>query len=517
VRVPTGLSSTELPRAVALQWRAVADLGHLLRFRAAILSRRRLVLLACLFAAITLAALIAPAYLPGAGHPGPGHARDTLTLLPTGLAGFQLLNLVAAVASGGGRELVPREQLVAYPVSPTTDHLGALLLAPLNIAWLVQSWTLLGATAFALGPDRSWPVSAGVLLWIAVATARAQAVAWTVEGVRRLRGGSIAIRVMTVAAGLLAAWLQLTGRLAHLLDNLPTRWFVVGLVDGVSGRWALTLVIETVMLATSVIVGGVAAHLTARLAPREESDADVAMHLARATPRSEWAMLVRIDRASVWRAVPIRRGLLVLSVGPGVVALAGALDWPQLALLPGLVASGGALLFAVNAWCLDGRGGLWCESLPVRPQVVFAARAWVCAEFLVVASAVTLAIGCLRAGVPAPAEAAAVLAGWLVVLVQVTSAALRWSLARPHPVDLRSARATPAPPLAMVAYSSRLALTTTITALVFSGLARGQVSVAVTVPVAVALGTWSWLRLRRTAAAWTDPVVRARVVTTVAL
>ena len=43
----------------------------------------------------------------------------------------------------------------------------------------------------------------------------------------------------------------------------------------------------------------------------------------------------------------------------------------------------------VNAWCLDGRGALWRESLPVGPRVVFAARAWVLTEFLLVASLVT--------------------------------------------------------------------------------------------------------------------------------
>ena len=49
---------------------------------------------------------------------------------------------------------------------------------------------------------------------------------------------------------------------------------------------------------------------------------------------------------------------------------------------------------------------------------------------------------------------------------------MRWSALRPYAVDLRSARATPAPPVAMVAYSSKLAVTTTLTSLVFSGLAR---------------------------------------------
>ena len=508
----TGLSSTELPRVLATERRAIADLRYLLRFRAATLSRRRVILLAGLFVVTTLAAIVVPAYLPGAGHPGPGRARDTLILLPTAFAGFQLLSLIAAVASGGGREVVPREQLVAYPVSPTTDHLGALLLAPLNAAWLVQSWALLSAASFGLGPDRFLPASVGVLLWIAVATARAQAVAWAVEGVRRLRHGIGAVRAVAVALGLLAAWLQLTGRLAPLLDNLPTRWFVVGLVDGVNGRWALTLLVGMVMLTTATVVGAVPAHLAAKLAAREENDAESSPHAGRPMPRSDRAMLVRIDRASVWRSVPVRRGLLVLSIGPGVVALAGALTWPQLILLPGLVASGGALLFAVNGWCLDGRGGLWRESLPMQPEVVFAARAWVCAEFLAVASLITVAIGCLRAGVPDLRELTAVVAAFLVVLVQVVAAAMRWSQARPYPVDLRSARATPAPPLAMIAYSSRLAVSTTITSLIFSVLARLGAP-EVTVPVAVVMGMWSWLRLRRTGEEWLDARIRARVVT----
>ena len=37
---------------------------------------------------------------------------------------------------------------------------------------------------------------------------------------------------------------------------------------------------------------------------------------------------------------------------------------------------------------------------------------------------------------------------------------MRWSAQRPYPVDMRSARATPAPPGVMVGYSTRLALST---------------------------------------------------------
>ena len=232
-------------------------------------------------------------------------------------------------------------------------------------------------------------------------------------------------------------------------------------------------------------------------------------------PRSALAGLVRTDRASVWRAVPMRRGLAVLALGPGVVAVLGNLPWSSMMVLPGLVASGGALLYGVNAWCLDARGSLWRESLPVGPGAVFASRAYVLAEFLLAASMLTVALAATRAGVPSPAELTAMLCTQVVVTLQVVAAALRWSAQRPYAVDLRSARATPAPPLAMVGYSARLAVTTTLTGLVFSGLARvpdWQVSALVAVPFLC----WSSARLLRTRRAWIDPADRARVVMAVA-
>ena len=92
-------------------------------------------------------------------------------------------------------------------------------------------------------------------------------------------------------------------------------------------------------------------------------------------------------------------------------------------------------------------------------------------EVLLVASVGTVMLASLRAGLPSAAELAAVAAGALVVVFQVVSASLRWSVNRPFAVDLRSARATPAPPLVMVGYSARLALSTTMVGIFFSVLA----------------------------------------------
>jgi hypothetical protein len=466
------------------------------------------------FVGLTVAAAVVPALFDGAGSQE-GYSLDALLLIPTAMAGFLLLAVASAVASGGGRELLSREHAVAYPVSPTTDHFGALLLAPLNIAWLVQAWFLLGMAAYGLEPGVLLAAQIGMVVWIAAATAVGQVVAWAVEAGRRTTHGIAAIRCLGLALAAGAVALQLSGRVGATLDALQTRWLVVGFLDGFGGRWAASLGVELAVLVVAIAAGAVPAHLAARRQPRDELKVESGSYPARQHPRSPYAGLVRTDRASVWRAVPMRRGLAVLAIGPGLVALAGNLTWSQMTILPGLVASGGALLFGVNAWCLDLRGSLWRESLPVPPATVFAARTWVLSEFLLVASFTTLVLAGLRAGLPTAGELAALLCTWVVVVLQVVSSAMRWSSKRPFAVDLRSARATPAPPVVMVGYSTKLAVTTTLTSLIFSGLAMvdtWQVSVIVAVPFV----TWSLVRLLHARDSWTDPVQRARVVTTVA-
>ena len=506
--MPTAASWTEVRRASR-------DVTHLIAFRTGTMRRpRAFAVTVVVFVALTVVAGGVPGLLDGAGSYR-GYALDTLTLLPSAMAGFLLLAVASAIASGGGRELLNREHGVAYPVSPTTDHLGALLLAPLNIAWLLQAWVLLGATAYALPPKFLPFALVGVLLWIVLATTIGQLVAWSIEAVRRREHGIAVVRTMAGLVFGVAVLLQLSGRLATLLDSFPTTALAAGLVNGFSARWLGAIGIELALIVVVVVLGAVPAHLAARRAPRDELRVESGNYPARRRPVSPLAGLVRTDRGSVWRAVPMRRGLAVLAIGPGVVALAGNLEWPQLTILPGLVASGGALLFGVNAWCLDARGGLWRESLPVGPGVVFGARAWVLTEFLLAASFATMILAGLRAGVPSASEAAALLCTWVVVVLQVVSSAMRWSSRRPFAVDLRSARATPAPPLVMVGYSTKLAVTTTLTSLVFSGLARTphpELSILVASPFVV----WSLVRLLHARDSWTDPVQRARVVTTVA-
>ena len=368
--------------------RAVADVGHLMRFRARRArnpATHRWVMAAMLGG--TLLVAVAPAFVPGAG--GGDQALSVLTLMPVAFAGFLAVAVVSAVVSGGGRELLPRDQAAPYPISPTTDHLGALLLAPVNTAWLLQAWLLLGSTAYGVGA--TWDLVTAqvvVLLWLLVATSIAQVVAWTMEAIRRSRHGIVLMRCLSATLLATAVWLHAQHQLIPVLDRVPTVWLVVGGIDGFSWRWALTVAVEVAIALCAVLVGVFPAHLAARRSARDELRVESETREARPNPRSDLFALVRTDRSSVWRTVPMRRGLLVLAIGPGLVAIAGDLPWHAMTILPGLVASGGALLFGVNAWCLDGRGGLWRESLPVAPQTVFTARTIVLAEFLLITEAI---------------------------------------------------------------------------------------------------------------------------------
>ena len=108
----------------------------------------------------------------------------------------------------------------------------------------------------------------------------------------------------------------------------------------------------------------------------------------------------------------------------------------------------------------------------------------------------------------------AIVCASFVLCLQVVATSLRWSVRSPYAVDLRSSRATPAPPLVMVGYSWRLALSTTFTGLLFgaASYAFWPVSLVMTVPFLL----WSGIKLWRTSTRWADPVERSRVIATVA-
>lgn len=496
---------------------AVRDVGPLLQFRAAGLrgrARRGAALGLTLIFTLTVLVAWLPAYLSSWGS----RRDDIFLLLPSGYLAVLVVAIVSAAASGGGRELLSRDEGVAFAVSPATDHLGALLMAPLNIAWLLQAWTLLGATAYVVGPGPGLLLAqAPVLAWLVAATALAQVLAWTVEWVRRGPHGAVFVRILVVALGGGFTALIVTHKMVPLLNHSPTLLIARGVLYGASGSllpWALMLVVVLVIGLTATVAGAFVARAVTRRPAREELHVESAVRAPRRNPASDLAALIRTDRVGIWRSVPMRRGLAVLALLPGFVALAGALEWDMLSVLPGLVASGGALLFGVNSWCLDGRGALWRDSLPVSPRLAFGSRVLVLCEVLFVAICLTLTLASLRAGLPTVSQAVAVLCAAVVVSLQVVATSLRWSVRRPFGVDMRSARAAPAPPLVMVGYSSRLAVTTTLTALVFTALSNApwQWSPVFALPFLL----FSACKLVATSRQWADPEVRAKVVATVA-
>ncbi len=440
------------------------------------------------------------------------------------LPAFLTITLLSSIASGGGRELLAREQAVAFPISPAVDHLGALLLAPLNLAWFVQSWLLLAAASFLGGPGGLIPSVTLALLWMLVATALAQAAGWAVEWVRRGPHGRSAVIALAVGAGLLLAALQATGRLGPVVAALPTGSLADAMAatatSGFGGSWAGWLLGLLVAAGLAVLAGMPLADAVSRRPTRDVERADSRRHTPRPDPahdgaRGIRAVLLRQDRANVLRSVPLRRGLLLLVLMPGLGSLAMPPDWGLLTLVVGMVCSGAALLFGVNAWGIDGRGQLWRESLPVAPQLVFDVRARLLVETLGCAALATLGLAVWRMGAPTAAQAFAMAVMLVVVVVQVTATALRWSVLRPHTANMRSSRAIPAPPLAMMGYSARLALSTTFTGMLFSGLgALGQWRLVVI--VAAPMLIWSAVRWWHARRAWARSDVRALVTVTVA-
>jgi hypothetical protein len=179
------------------------------------------------------------------------------------------------------------------------------------------------------------------------------------------------------------------------------------------------------------------------------------------------------------------------------------------------VAAGAALLFGVNAFCLDGSGSLWLSTLPDWERRAMWAKTQVVAEVTLLSVAASLAGGLIR--VPAPqhaGEVTATVAAALVATGLVVSSSLRAAVSSPHRADLRGPRDTPAPPGVMALHSLRLAVLTTFVGLFFSGLAF--------IPVwwfplvaAVPFLAWSGLSLVETGRTWADPTTRARIVITV--
>jgi hypothetical protein len=473
---------------------------------------------------LALAATLAAGSRAAAVAP-PGRVSEVEGLLPVVYLLFFVGAVVAAVASAGGRELVPRAQLVAYPYSPVTDHLGTLLLAPMNLAWILQALGL----AFLTGVVAPWGpglllTGAVAALWMAACTATAQVLAWLVELVRTARGGIWWLRagmVLLVAGAVRSATADV---LVQVLDRTPTRWVSDAAVLPDAGRPSAGVVAAGALALLAVAAVAAGAWLRTRLERRpapEQGGRDTVTYPPRVLPAVDrfWAdvrVWRRVDWASVSRSPPLRRGLLVLLLVPAGGAVISDVAWPDVPLMTAVVAAAAGMLFGVNAFALDGSGAVWRQTLPVAPRVWVLARSTVLAEVVLLTGGIVTVAAVLGApGRPTATTVTAVVLSWAAVGAQVVAQCLRWSLDRPYAVELRTPRDSPAPPAAMTGYSAKLVLAASVVGVALTLAARAPSPLW---PVVVAIPSllWSAVSLRRSVRRWEDPLERARVVAVVA-
>lgn len=456
---------------------------------------------------------------------GSGELLDAPTLAtaveiaPAAYLGFGALALIAPLTAGGGNEVVPPDQLAVHPVRPATQFFGGLLLAPLNLVWVVQLLSLAALTSYLTIDGSLLRGVATSLSYVLCLTITGQAVAWLVVGLRQTQRGRRSVGAVGVSLLLTAIVLVRTGYGQMLLDRTPTRSITAGVVAGGDGqllRWGVTTAGLLVVALVSLLLGA----RTCAWALRRPADVGMNRHTEpvrrREGKRSALRELVAVDRASVWRAPALRRGGLVLAILPGLIAAGAAVPWESMIVLPGLVAAGAGLLFGVNAFCLDGSGAVWLASLPHDPRLVARAKAIVLAETVLAAVAVAAVAGSLRSpGTPTAAQVTAILASALACSALVVAGGMRMSTRRPHRADLRGPRDAVAPPGALAVASARLALPAA-----FVGILLGSASQT---------GVWWWppllatpvlllalLSIMRSLRRYDDPFVRARIVQTVA-
>jgi hypothetical protein len=379
---------------------------------------------------------------------------------------------------------------------------------------------LLGVSAYAADRGPLVALSAvTVLVYCLTATVLGQALAWFFEGVRQRRAGRVAVRVCAAVLIAVALVVQLTGNLTDVLDRLPTTRIALSANFGAQGRylsWVTPLLFLLAVAASALWLGERACGWTQRQVSDGGLQPETRPVRRRTGATSDLRALMQVDRASVWRSAPLRRGAIVMAVLPGAIAAITEPRWDSLVLLTGLVAAGSGLLFGVNAFGMDGPGALTLEGLPMAPSLRYWAKALVIIEFAALTIAGALLVGAFRAdGAPTLTQLTALLCSLVVSALAVASFCMRVSVRSPHRAELRGRRDTPAPPGAMIAYSTRLAWRTTWIAMVLSIVALAPwpwLPVAVAVP----MGCLAGMSLIRSADEWQDETVRSRIVSTVA-
>jgi hypothetical protein len=438
-----------------------------------------------------------------------------VALAPAAYLGFGVLAVVAPLTAGGGVDVVPASQLVAYPVRPATQFLGGLVLAPVNLVWIAQLLTLAAESTYLTVDGHRLSGGLVTTLFVMCVTVLGQAVAWSVVGLRQSQRGRRLVGVGGAAVLLCAFAVIRLDRTDEVVAHSPTALVVRAVGTRIDLGWITTVIVLAGLIAAGVTLGGRAcAWALQRPADVGAPSLDRRVSRRRARPTA-YAELVTTDRASVWRASALRRGGLVLLLLPGLMAIGAAISWESLAVLPGLVGAGAGLLFGVNAFSLDGSGAVWLASLPHDPLVGARAKVRVLAETVLAASVIAVVAGSLRSpGTPTATQVTAIVGSVLASCSLIVATCMAMSVRHPHRADLRGPRDAVAPPGALAAASARLALPAGVLGLGFAGMSASGIwwlPALLCVPVMVGAAIW----LRRSLVRYGRPVVRAQVVATV--
>jgi hypothetical protein len=234
------MTAAQLPALVRLRWQMV---------RAERVRVGLLVLAACV-PGLLCAAVIAGQLAPRT------RSFDITVLGPTAFLGFAVLSLVAPLAAGGGNELFPPEQLVAYPIRPATHFFESLLVAPLNLAWMSQFVLLFGMTSFVTGARPGLGLAlVTTVVYVAMVTVAGQMVAWALIGARQSLLGRRTVWALTGAI-VVTTLVVLQQHLGYrVLDNAPTRPAVSAVLDGGAHRYGGDLARLPLVRATGVCLG----------------------------------------------------------------------------------------------------------------------------------------------------------------------------------------------------------------------------------------------------------------------
>lgn len=494
---------------------ARSQLLSLLRLRWVMVRSRRVRVLLVL--TLLLVVYLAYAVATSGSDVEAAKLATAVELAPVAFLGFAVLAVIAPLTAGGGNELVPPDQLVAFPVRPRTQFLGGLALAPLNLVWVLQLLTLTAETAFVSRGGSAWRAATTSALYVLAITALGQALSWWVAGLRQTRTGRRVVTGLGVGA-LVAAIAGIRLGLGHeIVDRTPTRTLVhaVAARPDELTRWALTTGTLALMTAAGLWLGTVLCDWALRRPTDTTARVDLGPVRRRSPRTGQLAELVAVNRASAWRAPALRRGGLVLAILPGIGAAGAGVPWESLTILPGLVAAGAGLLFGVNAFALDGSGALWMASLPHRPRLVALAKVLVLAETVAAAVALAALAGGVRSpGSPTPSQLSAIVFSGLACTAVVVAVSLSCSVRRPHHALLRSPRDSIAPPGALALASLQLSAPAAFVGLLFSG--AGQTGLAWLPPLlAVPVVALALLSLLRSLATYDQPLPRARVVAVV--